>query len=146
MLKPKYVFGSLFLAVCLFACAPGTKSPELALQTPIYWQTTLPDFEWYVVWFVRNFDEKFANTYVVSNLENIHEVKLGDNLFFDTDGKPYQLMVLVSQKTSTTSTFVLINEQDDGLTELEFPVGTLAFRLNTELIKALDGRFKRLVN
>jgi hypothetical protein len=146
MLKLKYVFGSLSLAMFLFACVPATKSPELATQTPIYWQTTLPDFEWFVVWFVRNFDEKFANTYVVSNLESIHEIKLGDKAYLDTDGKLYQLMVLVSQKTSTTSSFVLINEQDDDLTELDFPVGTMAFRLNTELTKALDGRFKRLAN
>lgn len=135
---------SCLIALTCVACVPisSTKS-DLSTQTPIYWLATLPDFESFVVWFVRNFDQKFANTYVVSNLESIHEVKLGDKVYLDTDGKPYQLMVLVSQKTSSTSTFLLINEQDDGVSDLEFPKETLAFRLNTELTKALDGRFKR---
>ena len=144
MFNLKYIVGTVFCAMFLFACVPASSGKsDLSTQTPMYWLATLPDFEWFVVWFVKNFDQKFANTFVVSNLESIHEIKLGGKVYFDTDGKPYQLMVLVSAKTSSTSTFLLINEQDEGVSDLEFPVGTLASRLNTELTKALDGRFKR---
>ena len=140
MFSLKYIFGLLFCAVFLFACAPSSSGAS----APIFWQTSLPAFESFVISFVENFDPKFVNATVLASLVNIHEIKLNTKAFLDTDGTPYRLTIVVSEKANATSSFLLINEED--INDAAFPAGTLAFRLNDELTNALDAKFKRFAH
>ena len=140
----KILFACL-ITFTFIACVPASSGEsDLSTQTPIYWLTPLSDFELFVVSFARNFDEKFVNAYVVSNLVNIHEIKLDRKPYLETDGKPYQLTIIVSERANSVSSFLLMNEQD--VIDLEFPKETLAFRLNAALTQALDAKYKRQVN
>jgi hypothetical protein len=139
------------ILLSLVSCAPASiSSYEFSLPSDpqLFWTATPATLESFVVAFVQNFDPKFANAFVASDLSvknySVHEVTLNRNAYFDTDGKPYRLTIFVAWTTNSSAetSFILMNEENTG--SLDFPANTLAFALNTELIKALDAKFKRL--
>jgi hypothetical protein len=144
------IIGILFFLV---SCAPASiSSYDFALnyEPQIFWAASPQVLESFVVSFVQKFDPKFVNAFVSSDLSrkqySVHEITLNGNAFVDTDGKPYRLTIFVAwaANSSNETSFILMNEENTS--SLEFPVGTLAFGLNTELTKALDANFKRQSN
>jgi hypothetical protein len=143
----------LVLLLFLVSCAPASiSSYEFSLPSDpqLFWVATPANLESFVVAFAQQFDPKFANTFVASDLSvkgyNVHEVTLNRDAYLDTDGKPYRLTIFVAwaTKMNDATSFILMNEENTS--SLDFPANTLAFALNSELTKALDAKFKRLPN
>ena len=150
MLNLKYMFGLVLCAVFLFACAPATNS-GLKGDPQIYWIASPQAFESVVLSFVQSFDTKFANAVVIpdplpAQFNNTDTIILNQNVFTDTDDKPYRLTMFVEWSASEdyAGVFTLTNEESPN--SLLFTPGTLAFRLNAELTKVLDGKFRRTTN
>ena len=152
-LKHKYVFKSVFFAMLLFSCAPSSNSSydfDLPYTPQIFWAASPQDFESFVVSFVQNFDPKLMNAFVSSDLSvkqySVHEITLNRNALIDMDNKLYRLTLFIAwtPTSSNATSFMLMNEENVAV--LDFSSETLAFKLNAELTKALDAKFKRQPN
>lgn len=141
-----------FLAFSLFACAPSTSSSEfdgtdISFIEQVFWTATRAEFETFILEFARQFDPKFRNAYRADDLSSrgyqILDLTLNSTIYTDTDNKPYRLTIFIGAPVSTTNlvSYLLMNEEN--VNSLEFAAGTLANRLNAELTKAIDAKFKR---
>jgi hypothetical protein len=142
-----------FVLLFLSACAPASiSSYDFALnyEPQVFWVASPANLESFVVSFAQQFDSKFSNAFVASDLSstryNVHEITLNRNAYLDSDGKPYRLTIFVAWAASSSeaASFILMNEENTS--SLNFPAGTLAFGLNEALTKALDASFKRQSN
>ncbi len=144
---------TFFMTLTFVACAPASISSyefSLPSEPQLFWAATPSTLESFVVSFAQQFDPKFANAFVASDLSvkgySVHEITLNRNAYLDTDGKPYRLTIFVAwaANSSAETSFILMNEENAS--SLDFPANTLAFALNEALTKALDANFKRLSN